>query len=53
MALVETDIGGPFLFEDTNSHPIGVTQDSYLNLLENDVLPCPERRRIFSRLWFR
>ena len=38
MASVKTDIIGLFWLEDTNSYPIRVTQDSYLNLLENEVL---------------
>ncbi len=36
MALVRTDIGGPFSFEDTNSYPIRAAQDSYLNSLESE-----------------
>ncbi len=48
MALVKIDIIGLFWLEDTNSQPIRVTQDSYLNLLKNDVLPCPGSRRNFS-----
>ena len=31
---------GPFWFENTNSYSISVTQDSYLNLLEKEVIPC-------------
>ncbi len=45
MALVETDIIGPSSFEDTNTHPFRVKQDSYHTLLENEILPCPKSRR--------
>ena len=52
MVLDKTDNIGPFWLEETNSHPITLTQDSYLNILENGVLPCLESRRDISRLWF-
>ena len=50
MNLVKIDIGGRFLFADTNTHPIRVTQDSYLNFLENEVLPCPEKSPQFFKI---
>ena len=47
LTLVKTDKSGPFLFEGTNSPPIRLTQDSYLNLLEIDVNRVP--KDYFSR----
>ena len=49
VGLVKTDNSGPFSFEDTNSHATGVTQDSYLNLLANEVLPCPRKVVVYGR----
>ena len=48
MALAKTDITGLFRFEDTSTHPFRVTRNNYLNLLEKEVLSCPEARRGFQ-----
>ena len=50
--LVKTDILGSYCFEETNFHPITVNQDSNLNLLEDEFIPCLEIAASFQPLRF-